>query len=99
MKRVVYGEKDLESKLFKAVKQMGCFALKFQSYYQVKFPDRFIFCPNGVACFAEIKTTGKKPDTAQMARIEDLRKMGFTVFIIDDLKTLNDAITHIRQLT
>lgn len=52
-----------------------------------------VICQGGYVGFAEIKTTGKKPTKIQSHIHEKLRALGFTVFVIDDLESRDNAIT------
>jgi hypothetical protein len=85
-------EKLLERKLCAAVKRLGGRALKFTSPYYTGMPDRIMLLPDGRVCFAEIKTTGKKPTRRQKAVIADLQELGFRVFVVDDLDTLDACL-------
>lgn len=88
-------EKLIEKKLREAVKQKGGLALKFISPGTNGVPDRIILMPGGRIWFREIKTTGKKPTERQRVMIGILRKLGFSVDVIDDEKTLNEFINAI----
>lgn len=89
-------EKDIERKLMMRVKSTGGLALKFISPNFVGVPDRIILMPNGKVAFAELKAKGKKPRPIQIRRIEQLRKLGFKVYVIDDVEQIGDVIYEIR---
>lgn len=72
-------EKLIERKLVKLARQSGGLALKFTSPGFDGVPDRLLLFPGGIAAFAEIKTTGKKPRPLQMSRKRQLEKLGFEV--------------------
>ena len=78
------------------VKSTGGLALKFISPNFVGVPDRIILMPNGKVAFAELKAKGKKPRPIQIRRIEQLRKLGFKVYVIDDVEQIGDVIYEIR---
>jgi hypothetical protein len=67
-------------------------ALKLLSQLHRGLPDRLILAEYGIAFFAEIKTTGKKPTRLQKHCHELLRKLGFQVFIIDTTDSLEMAL-------
>ena len=85
-------EKALEARLRKEVESHGWMALKLLSQLHRGLPDRLILAEYGIAFFAEIKTTGKKPTRLQKHCHELLRKLGFQVFIIDTTESLEMAL-------
>ncbi len=85
-------EKVLEAKLRKEVESHGWLALKLLSQLHRGLPDRLILTEYGIAFFAEIKTTGKKPTKLQKHCHELLRKLGFQVFVIDTTDRLEMAL-------
>lgn len=89
-------EKDIERKLMMRVKSAGGLALKFASPGFVGVPDRVILMPNGKIAFAELKAKGKKPRPIQVRRIEQLRKLGFKVYVIDNTQMIGGVIDEIR---
>lgn len=89
-------EKDIERKLMMRVKGAGGLALKFISPNFVGVPDRIILMPNGKVAFAELKAKSKKPRPIQIRRIEQLRKLGFKVYVIDNTQMIGDVIDEIR---
>lgn len=89
-------EKTLEHKLVMEVKSASGLALKFVSPGFVGVPDRVILMPNGKVAFAELKAKDKKPRPIQARRIEQLRKLGFKVYVIDNTQMIGDVIDEIR---
>ncbi len=89
-------EKDIERKLMMRVKSAGGLALKFISPGFVGVPDRVILMPNGKIAFAELKAKGKKPRPIQVRRIEQLRKLGFKVYVIDNIQMIGGVIDEIQ---
>lgn len=90
-------EKTLERKFKEKIEALGGFCTKNSAMGFTGMPDRNIYLPYKTYFLAEIKTTGKKPKKRQPFIIADLRRLGFTVFIIDSTETLNDAIAEMRQ--
>ena len=78
-------EKDLESRFRERVRQAGCKALKFVSPGNAGVPDRIVLAPGGKACFVELKKKGRKPRPLQMHAMQELRELGFEVYVIDSL--------------
>lgn len=89
-------EKLFERKLREKVKSFGGLAVKFFVLSFTGFPDRIILMPHGRIWFAELKSPGKKPSPRQEVVIAFLRKLGFTVFIIDSHESLELAINLIK---
>lgn len=76
-------EKQIEQKLVKAVKKEGGLCLKFVSPGMDGMPDRLILMPGGRMAFVELKAPGKKPRPLQVCRHEQIRNLGFEVFVLD----------------
>ena len=49
----------------------------------------------GIAAFAEVKAPGQKPRPLQVHRINQLRKLGFKVFVVDDVNQIGGIIDEI----
>jgi len=89
---VTESEKTLEAKFRKACESRGWMAIKLLAQLHRGLPDRLVLAPFGLAFFAEIKTTGKKPIKLQKHCHAQLRKLGFQVFIIDSTTSLEQAV-------
>ena len=76
-------EKQIEQKLVKAVKAAGGLCPKFVSPGMDGMPDRIILMPGGRLAFVELKAPGKKPRPLQLHRHEQLRNLGFEIFVLD----------------
>ena len=90
-------EKFVEQKLVKAVKAMGGIAPKFTSPGMAGMPDRLILLPDGKMGFAELKAPGKTPRPIQVCRITQLRRLGFKVFVIDDVEQIGSVLDEIKE--
>lgn len=90
-------EKEIEQKLRLSVKAHGGIALKFTSPGFDGMPDRLILLPKGRMAFAELKAPGKKPRALQLARHRLLRRLGFTVYVIDDTEQIGGIIDEIQS--
>lgn len=95
-KRVVMSEKDLERKLVNKLKELGVLALKYSNPSETGYPDRLCLCPGGVSFWVEVKTTGRKPTKLQQVRHDQLRQLGYAVFVVDDEPTLLEALKFAR---
>ena len=49
----------------------------------------------GIAAFAEVKAPGQKPRPLQVHRMNQLRKLGFKVFVVDDVEQIGGIIDEI----
>ena len=88
-------EKVIETKLKQAVRQSGGLALKFVSPGFNGVPDRLLLFTGGRAAFAEVKAPGQKPRLLQVHRMEQLRRLGFKVFVIDNTEQIGGVISEI----
>lgn len=88
-------EKEIERKLVKQTKACNGMCLKFTSPSLTGVPDRIVLLPRGKMGFVEVKRPGERPRPIQVKRIEELRKLGFKVFVLDnknDIKKILDEI-------
>ena len=89
-------EKTIESKLVKAVKNMGGLAPKFISPGLDGVPDRLVLLPGGKIAFIELKATGKKLRPLQVRRKRQLEKLGFSVYCIDRADQIGGILDAIQ---
>ena len=87
-------EKQIEQSLVKAVKNMGGIAPKFVSPGFDGMPDRIVLLPKGLMAFVEVKAPGKKPRPLQVSRHGLLQRLGFNVYVLDDMNPV--SYTHLR---
>ncbi len=88
-------EKVIEQKLFQAVRRAGGLALKLVSPGFNGVPDRLLLFMGGRLAFCEVKAPGEKPRPLQVHRMEQLRKMGFRVYVIDGMEQIGGMIDEI----
>ena len=88
-------EKVLEAELRERCKTLGWMCIKLTSQYQRGLPDRLILMPGGHVCFAEIKTTGKKPTALQRVTHERLRALGYRVEVVDTTESVDNLIVDL----
>ena len=88
-------EKVIENQLNQAVRRSGGLALKFVSPGFNGVPDRLLLFTGGRAAFCEVKAPGQKPRPLQVHRMEQLRQLGFKVFVIDDREQIGGVISEI----
>ena len=51
----------------------------------------------GIAAFAEVKAPGEKPRPLQVHRIEQLRGLGFRVYVVDSEEKIGEMIREIQS--
>lgn len=88
-------EKEIEEKLSRSVRSLGGICPKFVSPGFGGMPDRLILLPGGRLAFAELKAPGKKPRSLQLARHRQLRRLGFTVYVIDEEEQIGGVLDEI----
>ncbi len=77
-------EADIEEYLVAKVKQHGGLTLKLVSPGMAGVPDRIVLGKGGRISFVELKAPMRKPTPLQESRIEQLRSMGFPVWVVDN---------------
>ena len=88
-------EKSLERMLVRAVNQAGGLALKFVSPGMAGVPDRLVLLPGGKMVFIEMKAPGKEPRPLQRLRHEQLRGLGFRVYVVDGKEKIGEMLNEI----
>ena len=88
-------ERTLERKLTQSVANMGGLALKFVSPGMAGVPDRLLLFPEGKIAFVEMKAPGKHPTGLQRLRHEQLRNLGFRVYVIDSVHQIGEMLHEI----
>lgn len=88
-------EKDIEKKLVEEVRKSGGIAPKFVSPGWDGVPDRMILFPKGHIAFVELKALGKRMRPLQVRRKEQLERLGFSVYCIDDKEQIGGVIDEI----
>lgn len=88
----IESEKLLERKLRVKLEKLGGYCLKWPATHNSGVPDRICLLPGGIIFFAEIKTTGEKPDPLQKIWHKKLRKAGFEVYVVDTSDQIEQII-------
>lgn len=89
-------EKYIEQKLIKQVKAAGGVCEKWTSGTS-GWPDRIVFMMNGKIGLVEVKAPGRKARPLQVHRHEQLRRLGFKVYVIDDENQIGGIIDEIQS--
>lgn len=98
MKSTETSEKVFERTLSKYVNDKGGIAVKLLSQFVNGLPDRMYLLPGGRALFVEFKSTGKKPTRIQEHIIGRIRKLGFTVLVVDSPVAWKEAVSVVDML-
>lgn len=88
-------EKYIEQQLTKAVKNRGGLCEKWNSGTS-GWPDRIILLPDGKFGFVEVKAPGKEPRPLQVHRHEQLRALGYPVFVLDHPGQIGGILDEIQ---
>ncbi len=89
-------ERAIEEKLRIESQKRGGLAMKFVSPGLVGVPDRIVVLPQGRIGFVELKAPGEKPRKIQVRRMEQLRKLGFPVYVLDDKEKIGEVLDDIQ---
>ena len=90
-------EKTIESKLVKAVKNMGGLAPKFVSPGFDGVPDRIVLLPHGKIAFVELKAEGETLRPLQVRRKRQLESLGFSVYCVDTVEQIGGILDEIQS--
>ena len=88
-------ESELEKKLGKRLKDLGCLYFKFVSPGNTGVPDRLIILPGGRVIFVELKTESGRLTPLQFFQINRLQAQGCIVRVsygMEDAEQLADDI-------
>ena len=91
-------ERDVEKYLIQQVKKSGGLCMKFVSPGMDGVPDRLCLFPGGKMKFVEVKAPGEKPRALQLARHNQLEKMGFPVAVIDLKEQVEDLLQSMEVM-
>jgi len=90
-------EKHIEKELAARTRAMGGIAPKFTSPGFDGMPDRLVLLPHCRMGFVELKAPGKKPRALQLARHRLLRRLGFKVYVIDEINQIDSVLEEISH--
>ena len=89
-------EKHIEESLIKAVKKRHGLALKLYSPSYIGVPDRLVLIAFGHIGFVEVKAPNKAPRPIQLKRHEELRSLGFKVYVLDSKGRIDEILNEIE---
>lgn len=88
-------EKQIEKKLITEVKKRGGICPKWVSPGFDGVPDRIVLLPHGKFAFVEVKAPGEKPRPLQVSRHKLLRRLGFRVYVLDEMSQIGGILDEI----
>lgn len=88
-------EKQIEKKLIMEVKKRGGICPKWVSPGFDGVPDRIVLLPHGKFAFVEVKAPGEKPRPLQVSRHKLLRRLGFRVYVLDEMSQIGGILDEI----
>lgn len=89
-------EKYIEQKLVQEVRKRGGLCEKWNSGTS-GWPDRIVLLHDGKIGFVEVKAPGEKPRKLQIHRHEQLRALGYQVFVLDDAGQIGGILDDIQS--
>ena len=89
-------EKNIEQQLRSEVRLRGGLCEKWTSGSS-GWPDRICLFPDGKAGFIEVKALGKKPRPLQVKRHNQLRRLGYKVYVLDKTEQIGGILDGIQE--
>ena len=71
-------------------------ALKLYSPSYIGVPDRLVLIAFGHIGFVEVKAPNKAPRPIQLKRHEELRELGFKVYVLDSKEKIEEILNEIE---
>lgn len=90
-------EKEIESKLVRAVKKLGGLCPKFVSPNNPGVPDRIIIMPGGKVIFVELKAEWGRLSNLQRWQREEYAARGVEVRVIKGIDQLNAFLQELES--
>ena len=78
-------ESNVEDALVREARKRSVWALKAERLH-VGFPDRILLAPSGRFALVELKVPGENLRPAQQIVRGWLKKLGFTVYVVDEVE-------------
>ena len=89
-------ESEVEKQFVNAVRAAGGQALKFTSQTMNGVPDRLVLLLGGKCAFVELKAPGKKPRPLQLKRKRMFERLGFPVYVVDNIDQIGGILNEIQ---
>lgn len=92
-------EKLIEKKLKEGIAKLGGLCLKYHNSFDTSYPDRIIQLPGAITIWVEVKSTGKKLEPLQRIRQQELKRLGFEVWTVDNLEALSVFLQYAELIS
>lgn len=90
-------ERYVEQQLVRAVRARGGVCAKWVSPGLDGVPDRIVLLPGGRIAFVEVKAPGERPRALQIARMEQLRRLGYKCYVCDGTEQIDGILEDIEH--
>lgn len=90
-------ESTVERHLREETKKRKGMVLKFVSPGMNGVPDRIVLMPDRKMAFVELKAPGKKPRPLQLKRKRMLERLGFPVYVVDNIEQVGGILDEIQS--
>ena len=90
-------ERYVEQQLVKAVRKRGGLCAKWVSPGLDGVPDRIVLLPEGRIGFVELKAPGERPRPIQIARMEQMKRLGYKCFVCDRVELIDVILDEIEN--
>lgn len=90
-------ERDIERRLVLEVKKRGGICPKWVAPGFDGSPDRLVFLPQRKFGMVEVKASGEKPRPLQLSRHKLLKRLGFHVYVLDDIEKIGGILDEIQS--
>lgn len=87
-------EHAIEQQVVAIARRAGVESLKFQPIGSGGWPDRVFLVPGGHPLFIEFKRPGEQLRPLQVARHDQLRRLGYYVKVVDSVESGRQAVAN-----
>jgi hypothetical protein len=89
-------EKKIEKRLVSEVKRRGGICPKWVSPGFDGVPDRIVLLPGRHFGMVEVKAPGQEPRPLQVSRHKLMERLGFRVYVLDDIEEIGGMLDEIQ---
>jgi len=87
-------ERHIEKPVCNFAKKNGIMPIKFRDPGRAGAPDRLFLCKSAEVFFIEFKKPGEVPKKHQLAYHAELKKLGFTVYVVDSVEYGKECVEN-----
>ena len=89
-------ENSVEKAFIKACKRHGIRQHKWTTPNAPDAPDRIVFL-YATTVFVELKRPGEEPTVTQVMEHNDLRELGFSVYVVDTTRGSRELVARLKE--